>query len=195
MGGPANAFTHIRAFPTAEMRAVVRPNFDTLYSSAWLDLTDGPLILSTADTGGRYFLLPMLDMWTDVFAVPGKQPAVPARRASPSCRPGGPGSCRPAPSESTRRHLSRGSSVARKPTARVITKPFDKIQDGYTITALSEWGKPPRKVNQQIDPSVDTKTEPLRQLRDMAPEVFFSYGAELMKVNPPHLTDWSISLG
>lgn len=31
MGGTANAFTHIRAFPTAEMRAVVRPNFDTLY--------------------------------------------------------------------------------------------------------------------------------------------------------------------
>ncbi len=32
--GPVNAFTHVRTFPPADFRDVVRPNFDTLYSVA-----------------------------------------------------------------------------------------------------------------------------------------------------------------
>ena len=54
--GPANGFHHIRQFPPADFRAVVRPNFDTLYSSAWVDLTGGPVRISVPDSGDRYYM-------------------------------------------------------------------------------------------------------------------------------------------
>ena len=62
LGGPMNSFANIPEYPPANMKVVVRPNFDTLYSSGWLDLTKEPVVVSVPDTGGRYYLLPMLDM-------------------------------------------------------------------------------------------------------------------------------------
>src|SRR5689334_12158702 len=76
--GPTNTFANVPEYPPASFRGVVRPNFDTLYSVAWLDLTKEPLILSVHDTGGRYYLMPMLDMWSDVFASPGWRTTGPA---------------------------------------------------------------------------------------------------------------------
>ena len=48
IGGPMNSFANVGAFPSADMRVVVRPNFDTLYSSGWLDLTKEPVVVSAA---------------------------------------------------------------------------------------------------------------------------------------------------
>jgi len=69
--GPANMFNSFSVFPTADFKTVVRPNFDTLYSSAFTDMTREPVVVSAPNTDGRYYLLPMLDAWSDVFASPG----------------------------------------------------------------------------------------------------------------------------
>src|SRR5215831_8157016 len=63
--GPMNVFTNVPEYPPANYKTVVRVNFDTLYSIAWLDMTKEPMIVSAPNTDGRYYLLPMLDMWTD----------------------------------------------------------------------------------------------------------------------------------
>ena len=192
IGGPANAFTHVRAYPPAEIRTVVRPNFDTLYSSGWLDLTGGPVVVSTADTDNRYYMLPMLDMWTDVFAVPGKRTSGTGAANFAIVPPGWSGRL---PGDVERIDAPTGYVwiIGRTQTNGIKDYPaVHKVQDGYRITLLADWGKAPRKITQNIDPSVDTKTEPLRLVNNMPAVEFFKYGTNLMKVNPPHVTDWSL---
>ena len=70
---PIGQFAHMRQFPDASFKGVVKPNADTLYSFAWLDLSKEPYILTLPDEKGRYYLMEMLDAWTNVFAAPGKR--------------------------------------------------------------------------------------------------------------------------
>ena len=71
--GPMGQFVNAREYPTAAFKDVTAPNADTLYSIAWLDLAKEPYVVSLPDEDGRYFLMPMLSGWTDVFEVPGKR--------------------------------------------------------------------------------------------------------------------------
>src|SRR5215813_8128913 len=70
---PVNRFTHIPQFPRPDSRQVIRPNADTLYSSAWLDLSQEPILIHVPDSGGRFYLLQFMDAWTETFANPGKR--------------------------------------------------------------------------------------------------------------------------
>ena len=189
ISAPMNTFANIPAYPTADMRAVVRPNFDTLYSSGWLDLTKEPVVVSVPDTGGRYYLFPMLDMWTDVFASPGWRTTGTQAANFLVTPPGWTGS------------VPQGMQQIKAPTPYVWiigrTKtdgPPDydavrKIQAGYKITPLSGWGKSPQVVTGRVDPSVDMKTPPKIQVDTMSGDKYFTYAAEVMNVNPPHITD------
>jgi len=192
IGGPMNRFANVGAFPTADMRVVVRPNFDTLYSSGWLDLTKEPMIVSAPDTDGRYYLLPMLDMWTDVFASPGWRTTGTQAGNFLVTPPGWTGT------------VPDGMTQIQAPTPYVWiigrTKtdgPGDydavhKIQAGYKITPLSQWGGEPTAPEVKIDPSVDMKTPPKIQIDTMSADKYFAYAAELLKLHPPHITDQPI---
>jgi hypothetical protein len=188
--GPMNTFSNIRAFPPADFRAVVRPNFDTLYSSGWLDLATEPMIVSVPNTEGRYYLLPMLDMWTDVFASPGKRTTGTAAGNFGVTPPGWKGT------------LPTGVDEIKAPTPYVwiigrtqTNGPKDyfavnKIQDGYKITPLSQWGKKATPLPAvKVDPTIDMKAAPLDTVNGMKAAEYFKYGAELMKLHVPHITD------
>ena len=66
-----------------------------------------------------------------------------------------------------------------------------KVQAGFVMTPLSQLGKKSKPVKDKLDPAFDMKTEPLAQVTGMSAAQFFSYGAELMMIHPPHITDWS----
>jgi len=66
-----NRFLHIPILGNPSFRSVVRPNVDTLYSTAWLDLRGEPVLLTLPPGDGRYFLVQCMDAWTNVFAAPG----------------------------------------------------------------------------------------------------------------------------
>jgi hypothetical protein len=189
--GPMNTFAHFRAFPTADLRVVVRPNFDTLYSWAWLDLTKEPMVLSVPDTDGRYYLMPILDMWTDVFAVPGKRTTGTKPGNFAVVPPGWEGQLPPAVQKiqsPTPYVMIVGRTQTNGPKDYAAVH---KVQDGYIITPLSQWGHPPQPVHAVIDSSVDMTTPPLDQVNHMPAAVYFKYAVEIMKLNPPHVTDWS----
>jgi hypothetical protein len=194
MRAPVNQFANARAYPGANEKDVVRFNFDTLYSLAWIDVSKEPIILSVPNTGGRYYLLEMLDMWSDVFSVVGKRTTGTGAGNFALVNSGWEGT------------LPEGIAKIVAPTpmfwilGRTQTNgPADydnvhKVQDGYKLTPLSAWGKgdytPPGDV--ATDPSVDNKTSPQTQVNNLTGVEMFAKLAELFAKYPPHANDYPI---
>ncbi len=75
-----NLFTHTRALLDPSSWQVVTPNNDTLYTNAWLNLSLGPLLLHVPDTADRYYVLGLLDFYTNPFAHLGRRTSGTAER-------------------------------------------------------------------------------------------------------------------
>ena len=186
--GPEGMFHHMREYSPEEFR----PNFETLCSFAWLDLTKGPYVVSVPDTHGHYYALSIYDMWTDVFASIGT-------RTTGS----GPGHFAIAP-KSWNGTMPYGVERIESPTmhVRIVVRTqtngakdyaaVHRLQDGYILTPLSQWGRFVQPPVQRIDPAIDIETLPMAQVDAMPPAAFYNSAADLMTIETPHVTDWPL---
>jgi hypothetical protein len=184
---PMGQFANLREYPTAAFKAVTAPNADTLYSAAWLDLSEGPWILQLPDEHGRYYLMPMLEAWTDVFADPGTRTTGTGAGEFAIVGPDWQGELPPGVEElrsSTNLVWIIGRTYCTGTPEDYAA--VHAIQDLYKLVPLSAYGKPYTPPPGKVDPSVDMRTPTRTQVERMDAISFFKLLAELMKQNPPY---------
>jgi hypothetical protein len=188
---PMGQFARLRKFPTPADRAVTAPNVDTLYTVAWVDVSREPYVLAFPDSKGRFFMLPMLDAWTNVFEDPGSRTTRTGFRTYAITGPSWPGS-----------RLPPGVNPVKSRTnivwilGRIYTNgtPQDleeahAFQDQITLMPLSQYGRPYTPPPGRVDPKVDMTTPVRDQVNAMDAPTFFKVMAEAMKKNPPAAAD------
>jgi len=187
---PMGQFALLRQYPDASSRAITAPNADTLYSVAFLNVAKEPYVLALPDQKDRYYLMPMLSGWTDVFEVPGKRTTGGKAQAYAITGPYWKGT------------LPAGVKQLKSPTALVWIlgrtyctgtpedyKAVHALQDLYKLVPLSTYGKPYTAPKGVVDASVDTKTAVREQVNRMDAAAYFKLLAALMKDNPPAAAD------
>jgi len=187
---PMGHLVRMREYPTAAFRDITAPNADTLYTTGWMDVSKEPWVLSIPDANDRYFLMPLLDGWTNVFQVPGKRTTGTKAQTYAITGPGWKGT------------LPQGVTEYKSPTAIVWLlgriyctgtpedyKAVHAMQDNVHIQPLSTFGKPYTAPAGKVDPSIDMKKPVREQVNALSAEQFFSLLAQLMKDNPAAAAD------
>ena len=182
--------SRLRGYPAVDDHAVTAPNADTLYTQLWVDVSKEPWIISVPDMKGRFYLLPMLDGWTTVFADPGKRTTGTSVQKFAITGPGWTGT------------LPAGVTEYKSATGIVWLlgriyctgtpedyKEVHALQDKMSAVPLSSYGKPYTAPPGTIDPSIDTKTAIREQVNAQDAASYFKLFAELMKSNPPTAED------
>ncbi|MBI1246743.1 DUF1254 domain-containing protein [bacterium] len=191
LSAPMNQFANAAQFPDANFTEVVRPNADTLYSTLWFDVTNEPLVIHVPDSDGRFYLLPMIDMWTDVFASPGKRTTGTAEQTIAIVGPKWKGDL-PKTMYVIRAPTSVGWIIGRTQTnGKADFGNVHKFQAGLRAIPLSAWGTNYTPPNGKIDSSVSADP-PTEQVARMDVAEFFGRFIELTKANPPHPNDYPI---
>ena len=66
---PMGQMILMRSYPAVDNHCCAAPNADTLYTMAWLDVSKQPYVFAIPEMGDRYYIMPFLDGWSEVFAV------------------------------------------------------------------------------------------------------------------------------
>lgn len=187
---PLGQFVRMRAYPPVDYHAVTAPNADTLYTTAWLEVSEEPWVLSVPDMGDRYYLLPMLSGWTDVFQVPGTRTTGGKAQTYVITGPGWKGT------------LPANLTEYKSPTGLVwilgriycTGTPDDynivhALQDKFSLVPLSSYGKSYSPVPGTVNSSYDMKTAVRDQVDALSVSDYFTLLSRLMKTNPPAVAD------
>jgi hypothetical protein len=190
---PMGQLLRLRTYPAADDHSVPAPNADTLYTYAWLDVSKEPMVLSIPDMGDRYYMMPMLSGWTDVFQSPGTRTTGQGSQKYVITGPGWSG----APPAGVTEYKSPTGIVWLLGRIYCTGTPEDyakvhALQDQVSLVPLSQYGKPYTPAPGAIDAELDMKTPPVAQVNALSVNEYFNYLAKLMRSNPPLPRDASI---
>lgn len=188
---PINQFGHFREFPDHNFTGVVKPNVDTYYSIVWFDLSKEAFVLGVPETD-RYYLLPMLDAYSNVFSVPGTRTTGTEAQeflvTGPFWEGKVPEGMTLIQSPTSLVWLLGRTQVNSKEDGATVVK---EIQDGFTLVPLSSYGKdyiqPKGKVVEAYKSIV-----PVKDIDAMPIATYFNELAHLMVNNPPLKEDEGI---
>jgi hypothetical protein len=189
---PVNQFSFAQQLPNASYTDVVLPSTTTLYGSAFLDLHDEPIVLHVPNIRNRFFIFQLLDAWTNV------SPDSPSKRIGTRegdyvfTGPDWKGTDADLPPGITKRYAMSTNTmwiiyrVYTSGSQHDVNAVVNGIFPQSTLTPLSSYGRPyTPPTNVPVDPTVDTKTPPLEQVKNMDACAFFGTLAALLQTNPP----------
>jgi hypothetical protein len=181
---PENSLISIAALTTPESKTVVLPNHDTAYTVARLQLSQGPRVLNVPDTHGRYYVIQLLDAYSNTFAYVGRRTTGTKAGAYVIVPPGYKGS------------LPAGVKRIQSPTNLIWVLGRTLVQDqadmaavsdliaDYRITSLADWTTGQRDLplllrSFPVTPPVEIPTG----------AAFFEQLAAILKSDPPPRRD------
>src|SRR5580692_2995116 len=185
---PMGQFANMQSYPAVDDHRVTAPNADTLYSTAWLDVSKEPYVLSIPDMHGRYFLMPILDGFTNVFQVPGKRTTGTGAQKYLISGPGWNGSV---PAGVTHYKSATGLVwILGRIYCTGTTQDYAAVhaeQAALSLIPLSSYGKPYTPPVGVVNPHYDQKGGVRSQVEALSAAQYFSMLGELLKTNPPEM--------